>query len=261
MPKADAPASLNGLRVWITRPEGRAADLIAAIESAGGEARHEPVMRIAPYSETFKPEAFARAQQRLVDIQQYDRLIFISVNAVSALARFLPERQLPNCWAIGRATETAIQREGWPVAPSESAMNSEALLSSPEWRQVAGQRIAIIKGEGGRGLLAQTLVERGAEITEIPLYERESIRLPESRLRQLLTEFTVNCVCVNSSETLAFLQQQWNPSYVDRPPALVVPSQRVASTVNNEWFGPVVVSANAGLDATLEALRAIRQTI
>lgn len=261
MPKADTSVSLSGLRIWLTRPEGRAADLISAIEAAGGDACHEPVMRIAPYSDVFRPEAFEQAQQRLAEIQQYDRLIFISVNAVKALADLLPGQVLPPCWAIGNATEMALKRQGWPVAPSERAMNSEALLSLPEWRQVESQRIAIIKGAGGRGLLAQTLVERGAEVTGIPLYERQPISLPESRLRQLLTEFNVNCVCVNSAETLAFLQQQWNPACVDAPPTLVVPSQRVASAVNEEWFSPVVVSANAGLDATLEALRAIRQTI
>ncbi len=261
MAKADDAASLAGLRVWITRPAGRAADLMAAIAAAGGESCHEPVMQIAPYSPAFKPEALAVAQRQVAGIGQQDRLIFISVNAVRAFAALAPDPELPDCWAIGKATELALADEGWPVAPSTAAMNSEALLSLAEWQNLRGQRITIVKGAGGRGLLASTLRDRGAIVSEMVLYERQPVVLAKETLRQILTKFTVNCVCVNSAETLAFLQQQWNPAYVDAPPAMVVPSQRVASNVNKEWFDPVVVSANAGLDATLEALRAIRQTI
>lgn len=234
---------------------------MSAIADAGGEACHEPVMGIAPYSIQFKPDALRSAQRQIAELNQHDRLIFISVNAVRAFAKHSPDTDLPNCWAIGKATEKALLADGRAVAPSTAAMNTEALLALPEWQSLNGQRIAIVKGVGGRGLLADALRSRGALVTEIELYERQPIMLPDERLRQILTKFTVNCVCVNSAETLAFLQQQWNPTYVDAPPALVVPSQRVASNVNKEWFDPVVVSANAGLDATLEALRAIRHTI
>lgn len=218
-------------------------------------------MAIAPYGPRFRPEAFALAQQQIASIDQQDRLIFISVNAVRAFADLQPGPQQSECWAIGKATEAALGIDGWSVAPSTAAMTSEALLSLPDWQVLSGQRIAIVKGAGGRGLLSRSLRDRGAVVTEILLYERQPVLVSDERLRQILTKFTVNCVCVNSAETLAFLQQQWNPTYVDTPLALVVPSQRVASTVNRDWFDPVVVSANAGLDATLEALRAIRQKI
>ena len=70
---ADAP--LAGIGVLVTRPAGQAAELVAAIEAAGGRSIGFPVIEIAPRS----PQAI---EADLAGLADPDIVIFISRNAV-----------------------------------------------------------------------------------------------------------------------------------------------------------------------------------
>lgn len=67
--------------------------------------------------------------------------------------------------------------------PSEGA-DSEALLALPELGAVRGQRILIVRGEGGRTLLADTLAARGAQVDHAVVYRRLPLPPDLAALRQ-----------------------------------------------------------------------------
>ena len=165
--------TLHGLRVLVTRPAHQAEGLCRLIEQAGGEAQRLPLIEIAP------PQDEAAAKACLAGLAAFDIVIFISANAVHRCYLYiggnLPAGPQLACVGQGtaRQLQTDFQREA-DLLPIDG-YNSEALLALPAMQQLAGKRVLIVKGEGGRTLLADTLADRGAEVDYANLYRR---RLP-----------------------------------------------------------------------------------
>ncbi len=171
---------LHGLGVVVTRPAHQAEGLCSLIERAGGRAIRLPLLEIAAPAD----EAAARAT--LAGLAGFDWVIFISANAVhwcySYRRQGLPAG--PLIATVGEASARQLQedfRRTADLLPTEG-YNSEALLAMPALQQVAGKRILIVKGEGGRTLLADTLADRGAQLSYANLYRR---RLPVDAKQQL----------------------------------------------------------------------------
>ena len=252
-------SQLKGLRVLVTRPEGRAEPLLEAIGVAGGEALHLPMMEIAPLT----AEGTDGLQQRqiVLELDQYQQLIFISVNAVHCGLDMIEDY-----WplfpaklaihAIGAATAAALQQRGLAVCSENPAMNSEGLLAQPGLQDVSGERVLIIKGEGGRETLASVLGERGARVDTLSCYCR--LCPAAAGQAERVAAFCPDVLCFNSAETLSnFRRLCPDSALLDR--VVVVPSARVADTAQQSGFSRVVTAANAGTAATLTALQAIAE--
>ena len=157
MPAAN---DLQGCRVLVTRPVAQAETLCQRINQNGGIAVQLPALAI----EAINDEASQRYCQSAAD---YDWIIFISRNAVEHGHNCLPA-QLPSglkIAAIGKATATALSESGRYVdLEAGGAGTSESLLTEPALADMQGQRVLIMRGEGGRELLAKTLRERGAKV-------------------------------------------------------------------------------------------------
>jgi uroporphyrinogen-III synthase len=81
-------------------------------------------------------------------------------------------------------------------------MDSEGLLALPELLDVAGRRAVIFRGEGGRDLLGDTLLARGASVDYISCYRRA---VPTGGARGLLSaiaEGRAQLLTITSSEGL-----------------------------------------------------------
>jgi uroporphyrinogen-III synthase len=175
MPMADAAPGdtgprLAGLRVLVTRPRHQSASLAELIEAHGGTAIRFPVIEILPARDV----QAARAIMAVLD--DYSLVIFVSPNAVEqglAMTRSAPRRA--RVAAVGESSAAALEKAGIEsvLRPADGA-SSEALLALPELAgaSVAGSRVLIVRGEGGRGLLGCTLSKRGARVTYAEVYRR-----------------------------------------------------------------------------------------
>ena len=145
---------LTGIDILVTRPAHQAGALAEKIRAAGGEPVLFPVLEILDIAD---PRPLLELIGRL---DEFDLAIFISPNAVNkAMSLIQANRAIPSGLkfaAVGQGTVAALQKFGVRsvIAPTKR-FDSEALLEMAELKEVAGKRVVIFRGDGGRQLLAK----------------------------------------------------------------------------------------------------------
>lgn len=249
---------LAGRTIVVTRPRAQAAPLAEAIAQLGGKPLVFPLLEISP---AVDPQPLAAAVERLGD---YALAIFISPNAVdhalpAIFARAAwPAALLPAAVGQGTVRALAAQGVGGCIAPRER-FDSEALLALPELAaaRVAGRRVVIFRGDGGRELLAETLRERGATVDCIPCYQRSGPAAGSEPLLAAWRAGRLDALTVSSSEGLRHLVELLDGEgreFLARTP-LFVPHARIAESAGALGLHHIILTAgaDAGLLAGLRA--------
>ena len=239
---------LAGRTVLVTRPLQQAAALAQAIRAAGGTAFEFPALAIAAV-----PEAELKAS--LAQLAGADIVIFISPNAAQfGMAAIRSAGCLPpaiEVFAVGPGTARALQAQGLPQVVTPPGQDSEALLALPQLQEVADKRVVIVRGVGGRPLLADALRARGAEVHYVECYRRERPRTDAAALLAHWQAGGVDAVTVTSAETLhnlaALLGEGGAPLLATTP--LFAPHEKIAEAARR--FGIAHVIATSGGDAGL----------
>lgn len=245
---ADRPAALAGWKVLVTRPEGQADALCRLIEQAGGRPVRYALVRI----ERSRAAVTAIALPLLQAQQEWDWLIFVSTNAVRyacELGDWWRQRPLrPHVAAIGRGTAEALLSRGFRVDLRPKAQfNSEALLAAPELQAVQGQRFLIVRGEGGREFIADTLRSRGAEVRYAEVYRRAAPAGDASALIAAWRGGDIDAVVLSSGEALDNLVHLLGPQHaalLGRTPVAVI-GERLAEKARGAGFPRVEIAAEA----------------
>ena len=248
---------LMGVGVLVTRPEGQADGLCQLIEEAGGRAIRWPLIEIAPVEDA------AEGPLQLTRLDGWDWLIFVSVNAVrfglDHVERGGEQPVWPKVAAIGQATAAELERRGVTVdLTPKQQFNSEALLVMPELADVAGQRFLIVRGEGGRELLADTLAARGAQVAYAEVYRRVVPQADPGHLLECWRAGEIDVVTVTSGEVLDNLVQLLSDSNADllKNTPLVAIGERVAQRAR--WLGcESVMTAEPGDEAIVASVIAL----
>ncbi len=244
---ASAPAgSLVGRGIVITRPAHQAQAMADLIRTAGGNPILFPVLEILD-AEDLKP------LHALIDrLDEFDIAVFISPNAVNkAMNLIAARRQLPPgilFAAIGRSSVKELRRFGVAsvIAPLKK-FDSETLLSLAELRNVAGKRIVIFRGDGGRELLGDTLVSRGATVEYAECYRRGKPNLDTAPLMKAWARSELHAIIVTSSEGLRNLFDmigKLGQAWLRKTP-LFVPHTRIAETARGLGLS-VIIETEAG---------------
>jgi uroporphyrinogen-III synthase len=221
-------SELRGRTVLVTRPGERAGNLARLIEQAGGRAHRLPAIEIEDLP----------APPALGELERFDLAVFVSPTAASrAMARIPAWPPRLRAAVVGGGTRRELERRGVSgvIAPQTGA-DSEALLALPEMRSVAGKRIVIFRGEGGRELLGDTLRGRGAEVEYAECYRRSA-----PKVRPALNDAQVDAVTVSSSQGLANLFELLEPALLRAKP-MFVSHPRVAERARAHGVREVVVA-------------------
>ena len=261
---------LAGRTVLVTRPAHQAATLAQAIRAAGGTVFEFPALAI-------EAVPLAALREPLARLAAADIVIFISPNAAQfgmAAIGTLPASL--DVFAVGPGTARELDTQGVPdvVTPGDfplpnplplageganvglrppKAINhdSEALLALPQLQAVTGKRVVIVRGVGGRPLLADTLAARGAEVHYLECYRR--VR-PQADAAPLLARWHaggIDAVTVASAETLhnlaALLGDAGTPLLAATP--LFAPHAKIAEAARR--LGIAHAIATPGGDAGL----------
>ncbi|PPC93562.1 MAG: uroporphyrinogen III synthase [Methylotenera sp.] len=199
------PNSLQQFGIAITRPAAQAQKLSALIALEGGTPISFPLIDIVPL------EDYRAFNNTIETIAEYDWAIFISSNAVqNGMPRLLQAHlALPSqirFAAIGPVTAEEIRNFGVnTVLTPVGRFDSESLLALPEMQQVAGKRIMIFRGVGGREVLADTLKARGAQVAFAECYRRVNRQQDCLLLKTLWQNKQCHVIVVTSSEAMRTL--------------------------------------------------------
>ena len=255
---------LSGVHVLLTRPQPwspeQAAKLPAAIRGLGGEVHLLPLIEIDPLTEQ---ELEGPTKNRIMNLDQYDKAIFVSINAARIgmgwIDRYWP--QLPTgleAFAVGPGTGRHLQQLPWPVYWPPQGITSEDLLQLPQMQQVAGQRIALFRGVGGREVLAGTLRSRGATVDYLELYRRNPPAYDKQVLLDLLAQQPMDAVWVTSAQILEVLLQFLHDDVAAMKDAVViVPSERIRQLALDAGLPRVVNAAGADDETLVQVLTAL----
>ena len=242
----------------VTRPAHQSDGLCELIQAARGRPVRFPALEIRG------PVDKQAARSALAGARRADMLVFVSANAVQYAFPLLPD-QLPvdiDIAAVGGATAQALREAGLDPTLVPERMDSEGLLALPALNAVRGKSIYILRGNGGRELLVDTLRERGADVHPVEVYRRQIPERPVGianllhnwpQLAQVVTA-TSNAVLDN---LFTLLGEQG--AALLRATPLVVVSQRMAEHAVARGCEAVYVAASARDEDLLAALCEVRE--
>lgn len=247
-------------RVLVTRPAAQAGGLVSDLQAAGFATLELPMLQVEALA---APSATER--QHLLDLDRYQHLIFISANAarygLAWIDDYWPQYPVGVCWwAVGDSTAAVLEASGLPVQRPEQDMRSEGLLAMPALTAPAGERVLIVKGQGGRETLQETLAARGARVDTMCCYRRGATALTPAACRERLAAAPVSLIMISSGEGLEQLSRLLSPRENTKlaDTALLVPSPRVARQAEDLGWRRVQQADGASDEAMLAAAKAWR---
>jgi uroporphyrinogen-III synthase len=238
-PRRAAP--LAGRAILVTRPRAQAGALAKRIQEAGGEALILPTVEIEPLG--LSPEL----AQVLAQLPRCDLAVFVSGNAVRcgwpliAGAGGWP-RGL-RAAAVGRSTAEELRALGVQevLAPEEGG-DSEALLRLLEGQDMAGRKVVVFRGQGGRELLADALRARGAEVAYAECYRRIKPAAPSQPVLDRIRAGALDAITATSAQGLINLLALLGDASAARGVPVFAIHPRIGAAAQSAGFRQVVVT-------------------
>lgn len=247
-------SDLHDLGVLVTRPAHQAGPLCDRIAAAGGRPVCFPLLAICDLTDS--PEV----SDRLSHLADYQLAIFISPNAVTlGLAAIAARGALPatlKLATVGNGSARTLQQilNRAPDIVPQQRYDSEGLLAHPALQQVAGERILILRGEGGRELLAETLRQRGATVDYVELYRRECPPPDVAERDWLIKTDIITVTSGEALQNLVKLTAEADRAALLAKPLLVVSERTAAQARELGFTQPAILASSAGDDAIVQSL-------
>lgn len=246
---------LQGKAIGVTRPRAQAEALAKSIAAQGGQPVLFPLLKIDPIDQAADLAALDAA---IVQLEVYTLAIFVSPNAVDfGVPAILAQGPWPpalSAAAIGASSVAALVQHGIThvIAP-QTRFDSEALLELPALQagHVAGRRVVIFRGNGGRELLATSLRERGATVDCVSCYQRSADDDGVAALIAWWASNPLDALTISSSESLRHLLDRLDATGYERLriTPVFVPHRRIAelATVLGLRYVIATEPADAGI--------------
>ena len=232
--------------IILTRPAGENEALASRLEATGYEIICRPLIELSEFDTGSAP-----LKRQVMNLDHYDLIIFVSKSAVRfgmpLFDQYWPAWPIKLQWlAVGEGTAAALQ--AWDIrAQFPMEAGSAGLLEHPALHDVQNKKIVIVRGRGGRELLATTLRSRGATVEYLEAYERTAVAWPNWAM---LGNACV--VVITSGEMLENFVAQ--TSDTGQQVRLIVPSARIAARAGELGMANVTIAAGASEQALYDAI-------
>lgn len=252
---AGSDAMLAGITVWVTRPIHQAGDLCRMIEQRKGVPLPLPTLVIRPFTE-------ARTAEKRLLLARADIAVFISKNAVIHALDLFPDIadtvQGKTVLAVGQATARCLTESGFGTVGYAGVGGTEALLRLPQLNEtgVKEKRIVIIRGQGGREVLRNGLLARGAVVDYLEVYRRDKPDMSEAEMTEIWQNQRPDAVIITSLAGLDNLVELTPASESDRllGTPMVVMSERIRQHAMEAGFLRVAAAPDNSDASLVDAL-------
>lgn len=264
----------NSLQVLTTRPIAMAARLSQPLQAAGFTAVNLPLFTIQP----LKLNPAAKSQ--LLNLDNYAKVFVLSPSAaeifIEEAENYWPQWPLGIQWfTVGKGSHDFLAKAGIQAnyPPPATGDTSEALLQLALLSWVEGEKILLVKGEGGRDVLFNELTSRGGKVENLKLYKRQPAQLSPDQLQQLLAPKYLASIITSGEALNIFYQHSQSffnakpftvQSFTDKPSEhtnfltttqLLLPSQRLVEQAKNLGFSQAINTNGAGAEALIASLK------
>ncbi|WP_394173814.1 uroporphyrinogen-III synthase [Thalassotalea litorea] len=241
------------LNILLTRPIDKSQSLARELEPL---AQHIEIQPLFSYQHHADCAALTAAIT-----QRPQHIIFVS----EAAAKFALQTCAPDIWpnnslyyAVGPATAKALA----PITSNlytGQTFDSEGLLALPSLQRVNDQNILIIRGNGGREHLAQTLRQRQANVAYNEVYQRQWLSLDAVQLIEKWRKLKINCMVVTSEALLdkAVALFANTDTLFKQEICWVVASERIAEKAKKYQLSRVVNAGGASNRLIVQAIAAM----
>ncbi|ANS83895.1 Uroporphyrinogen-III synthase [Vibrio scophthalmi] len=240
------------MTVLVTRPGEQGKALCHQLKLRGLKALHHPLITI---------QAGEQLSSLPLQLKHADIVIAVSQHAVQYANKAIDQYQ--HHWpqsitylAVGQKTAHYLGKATQQNVNYPLVSDSEHLLSMPQLGCIAGQRILILRGNGGRELIFDTLIQRQAHVEYCEVYKRENLAFRSELTVPLWQDSHVDQVVITSSGQLNFFIQQIAPQFQSwlQQLTLFVPSERIANEARRFGFHSVVNTGSASNQDLLATL-------
>ena len=254
---------MTGWRLLLTRPADESAALSRILAQNDIFSSCLPLLDIVPIAAT------DTMRQVIQTLDRYCAVIVVSKPAarigLELLNQYWPQPPRIKWFSVGAATAQILQQRGLDVSFPAEGDDSEALLELCVLREAIAQpdaRVLILRGEGGRELLAERLRALGASVEYLELYRRDLPQYPPAALPRQIEAERLNGLVVSSGQGFEHLHQLAGAAWpqLARLP-LFVPSPRVAELARAAGAQTVVDCRGASAAALLTALRELPEPV
>ncbi|MFT5814200.1 MAG: uroporphyrinogen-III synthase [Psychroserpens sp.] len=237
------------LKLLITRPEKAGRDLQNRLQEQGYQSYCQPCF---DYQDGANLEQLQALQSQLT----YPIVIFISVAAVEFANKLMPILLWPaqEIIAVGSATQQVLKTLGVSaLVPIKH--DSEGLLALASLKNVQAKKVMIVRGDGGRELIAEALRSRGASVHYFESYRRVWRNYSLDVIKTWHQQ-QINCILITSNALLEFIVNliKESDSYWQEQCLWVVASNRIAIKAEKMGISRIINANGASTKAIINAL-------
>ncbi|REF25767.1 uroporphyrinogen-III synthase [Xenorhabdus cabanillasii] len=257
------------MSILVTRPAHAGEALVNQLRAIGKTAFSAPLIAIYPGAE------LPLLAQKLQQLSAGDFVFLLSKNAVHYANEQLVQEGLSwpdklSYYGIGKSTSLLFhQQTGKDILWSEQGETSEDLLQLPTLQKMENKKILLLRGNGGREVIASTLRMRGGAIDYCECYSRQPVKYRTTEFNHHWQQCGIRTIVVTSGEMLQLLynlvtegdnsedgstESSGNGKAWLLGCRLIVVSERLANIARTLGWQEIKVAKSADNDALMQAL-------
>ncbi|WP_413736672.1 uroporphyrinogen-III synthase [Sodalis sp. RH21] len=245
------------MSILVTRPSPAGEELVNRLRARGRSAWHLPLIDFSPGRE------LAQLPARLAAMAPGNLVFVVSKHAVNYAHPFLARQGVSwpahvKYYAVGRASGLNLHTvSGLPVEFSRAGDSSEHLLALSSLQRIAGLRALILRGNGGREVLEETLRQRGVEVCYSECYQRSPVHYDGEAQSRRCLQLEINTLIITSGEMLqqfyTLIPEYYRTTWLLQC-RLIVVSERLGALARQLGWTDIVVANAADNDALMRVL-------